>query len=215
MSFILYIAYAIAALALLVAVFLRFLARRSLGRLALCLVLFGLFWDNLILALGNPIGSGPLLLALSLPRFYLHQLFLPWIILTAIEHAARGGATWAEGRRALVWGLVASLALMVTGIMTRLVGLQLEPAVMDGVQRYVATTSKGPPLVSILGIGFLGLASFLGPRKRGWHWTWAFVALTFVIEGVPVVALRRGAGSAVELALMGSLLIYDSRARHS
>ena len=104
---------------------------RRAGSVFLVLVLFGLFYDNLILALGNAIGPGPLLHALSLPRFVLHQIFLPWIMVSAFEHVQRAGVPWAQRREARTGIWVGSAALMIAGVLTRLVGLNLQPVVMD------------------------------------------------------------------------------------
>jgi hypothetical protein len=51
-----------------------------MGTFLIAVVTFGLVYDNTILMLGVVLEGGPLLYTLSLPRFYLHQLALPWII---------------------------------------------------------------------------------------------------------------------------------------
>jgi hypothetical protein len=185
-------------------------ARRP-GLLILILVLFGLFYDNLILALGRWLPAGPLLYALSLPRFGLHQIVLPWIIVSAFLQARATGIRWAQSRRALWIACLAAGLVMLLGVVTRLLPMRLEPALMDGVTRYVATGVSGPPLVSLLSIGFTGVVGYFLWRRAGWFWTLLFVVLTFVFEGLPVEALRRLVGSGVELALMLSLLAYERR----
>lgn len=44
---------------------------------------FGLVWDNLIVGIGRFVGLGPLLEALSWPRFWIHWLFGTWLIIGA------------------------------------------------------------------------------------------------------------------------------------
>jgi hypothetical protein len=116
---------------------------RRIGTFFIILVTLGVGYDNLILSLGNILGAGPLLLGLSLPRFVLHQLVLPWIIYTGFEQAKVAGHKWAN-RPTAGW-LVLTFIILVTllGAVTRLVVLELVPEVMDGLTRYVAEVPSG------------------------------------------------------------------------
>jgi hypothetical protein len=209
MSSLLYLFYTFIYLALIAWEVFHFQRPRRLGALLLLLITFGLFYDNLILSLGNTLGSGDLLHALSLPRFWLHQIVLPWIILAAFEGARALGLGWAQNRLAWRCALAFSLLVMLLGILTRLVGLRLEPVVLDGVVRYLVVDVNGPPLVSILGIGFVGVLGLLYWIRRGFPWLFLVVVVVFLVEGYPDEALRRAAGSAVEAVLMGLLLWID------
>ena len=118
---------------------------RRIGTLLIVLVGLGVVYDNLILSLGNSLGAGPLLLGLSVPRFVLHQLILPWLIVAAFEQAKVAGHKWAN-HTASGWIILAlTLLVMAGGILTRLIPLSLEPEVMDGVTRYVAVGIRGGP----------------------------------------------------------------------
>ncbi|WP_295454646.1 hypothetical protein [uncultured Thiodictyon sp.] len=214
MSIVLHALYALCALGLLVWATASWSRRRSVGRLAIGLVLVGLFWDNLVLSLGNVLGPGPLLHALSLPRFWLHQLVLPWILVTAVEQAADGGAGWAKAKQAMPLAVLGAATLMGIGILTKLVGLELTPAILDGVECYVAVSSAGPPIVGIVAVGSVGIMSFLAAKTSGWHWTWALALLVFIVEAVPVAAFRRGVGPALEILFMASLIAFTLRRAH-
>ena len=157
MSVLLYALYALANLILVgwgIAVWRH---TRRVGTLLIILVTFGVFYDNLILSLGNALGVGSLLLGLSVPRFVLHQLLLPWLIYAAYEQARAAGHRWANQRWSAWIALALTLVVIAFGVLTRLVPLKLEPEVMAGVTRYVAVGTVGPPLVSILSIGFVGI----------------------------------------------------------
>ena len=182
---------------------------RRIGTFFIILVTLGVGYDNLILSLGNTLGAGPLLLGLSVPRFVIHQLVLPWIIYAGFEQAKVAGHRWAN-RPAATW-LVLAFILLVTllGILTRLLVLELVPEVMDGVTRYVAVGAVGPPLVSILSIGFVGFVGLLLWRRNGWPWEFLAAVLVFVGEGVPVEWVRRGLGSAFELLFLAVMLVTD------
>lgn len=189
----------------------RALQTRRAGAVFLALVTFGLLYDNLILSLGNLIGEGDLLHTLSVPRFVLHQIALPWVIVAAFEILHAAGHPWAlkPSRRTVVW--IGAFIVMVLGILTRVVGLHLEPEFVDGVLRYAAVGTKGPPIVSIVSVGFTGVMGFLLWRKTGWVWLWPVVLLVFIVEGVPVDFLRRVLGSGVEVIYMAALLAADQK----
>lgn len=183
----------------------------TLSTALLAAISFGLFYDNLILVLGTWLGAGSLLLALSWPRFILHHLLLPWVIVAAYDQARLTGASWTRWR----WGratavLVSSLVLMV-GIFTRLVPMTLEPAVMDGVGRYVAHSVSGPPIVSIVSIGLVGVMSISWWRHKQWPWLTLIVLIVFIGEGYPSEAVRRVVGSGLEAVLMWMLYLTTVR----
>ena len=182
---------------------------RRIGTLLIVLVGLGVVYDNLILSLGNSLGAGPLLLGLSVPRFVLHQLILPWLIVAAFQQAKVAGHRWANHRSSGWIILALTLVVMAAGISTRLISLNLEPAVMDGVTRYVAVGTKGPPLVSILSIGFVGVVGLLLWRRNGWPWEFLAAVLVFVGEGVPIEWVRRSLGSGFEVLFLAVMLATD------
>lgn len=185
------------------------LQTRRPGVLILLAVTFGVFYDNLILALGNVFGAGELLYALSVPRFALHQLILPWVIVVGALQARDAGIAWAQSPRALWLAIASSGALMAFGVFTRVLPLQLAPEIMDGVMRYVAANLHGPPLVSILALVFVGVSGFFLWRQCDWVWVFALSLLVFVGESVPDESLRRLLGSGVEVMWLVAMLATE------
>lgn len=181
------------------------------GPFFLALVLFGLAYDSAIVALGRWLPAGPLLEALSWPRFILHQLILPWIIVSAFEQARAAGLGWAAQpwSARLAWGGAA--LVMVLGILTRLVGVGLRPEVIGGLTRYVAEGVSGPPLVSIVSVGFVGVVGLLLWRAQRWPWTALLVLAVFIVETLPMPDLRLVLGAALEVVLLAALLILEAR----
>ena len=155
--------------------------------------------------------AGPMLYALSVPRFILHQLVLPWLILAAFDQARRAGIGWAQGPRSRTVAIVASALVMVAGVLTRIVGVSWDPAVMDGVTRYVAVGVAGPPLVSIVSIGFGTVVGFFLWRKLGWPWIALAGVLVFIGEGIPIEAVKRVLGSGAEVLFMAAMLGLDRK----
>ena len=211
MSIYLYLLYTLAYLVLLLYGAVLWRRQHHASTLLLLLVTFGVFYDNLILTLGNWLGDGALLHALSLPRFLLHQLALPWIIYAAYDQARQAGQGWAQ-RPALRWGAIALSALvMVAGIATRLWTLRLEPEIMDGVLRYVAIGTAGPPIVSIVSIGLVGIGGLVFWRQNRWPWIFLAAVAVFIGESLPDESLRRAVGSALEVLFMGVLFVTQQR----
>ena len=211
MSPFLYPVYAAACLLLLVVGIRLFRANRHASTAFALLVVIGVGYDNAILAVGNLAGEGDLLAALSLPRFVLHQLALPWIIVGGWDLARQAGQGWARRRWAGPAAIALALVVMTVGIVTRVRPLHLEPEMADGVLRYVAIGLKGPPLVSIVSIAFVGIVGLVAWRQLGWPWLALASIAVFIAEGVPVEAFRRAVGSAFEVAFLAALLLTQHR----
>jgi hypothetical protein len=211
MSLYLYLTYTFAYLMLLGYGVVLWGRQRRVSTLLLLLVTFGVFYDNLILTLGNGVGAGALLHALSVPRFVLHQVALPWIIYAAYDQARQAGQGWAQ-RPASRWIAVGvSAAVMVAGIATRLWTLYLEPQVMDGVLRYVAIGTVGPPIVSIVSIGLVTIGGLLFWRQNRWPWIFLAGVAVFIGESLPDESLRRVVGSALEVVFLAVLFVTQQR----
>lgn len=211
MSGTLYIFYTLANLTLLIWGLTLWRRYRLASTLLIAAVIFGLVYDNLILAVGTQMDAGATLYALSVPRFWLHQLVLPWLILAAFDQARRAGIAWAQRPQSRMVAVAVSALVMVAGVLTRIVGVSWEPAVMDGVTRYVAVGVAGPPLVSIVSIGFGTVVGFFLWRKLGWPWIALTGVLVFIGEGIPVEAVKRVLGSGAEVLFMAAMLALDRR----
>jgi len=127
-----------------------FRRRPTLSALMLILPVAGVVWDNTIMALGATIGDGPLLVALSWPRFIGHAMLTPAWIVAAIGMVGRTGASWANSRFAAVgqWVLYGFAAL--AGVLRYVVFLQMSPVWDGGMFYYTNTgTFPGPPVGSI------------------------------------------------------------------
>ncbi|MBP7694627.1 MAG: hypothetical protein KA764_22080 [Anaerolineales bacterium] len=211
MSVYLYSLYALLNFSLLVWAVRLWRPARPAGTGFLALVLFGLFYDNALVAAGRFVPAGDLLLVFSYPRFALHQLVLPWIIVSAFELARQAGLTWTHGARAARLAWAGAAVVMVIGVATRLVPLRLEPEVVDGLTRYVARGVSGPPLVSVLSIGFVGFVGLSLWRAGRGPWIALIVLGVFIGEGLPIPAVRLVLGAGLEIGLMAALLALTAR----
>lgn len=139
--------------------------------LALMLPMAAVVWDNSIIALGSFIGEGPLLTALTYPRFWGHAFITPiWIPATI------GLAIWAGGikRNAKLfqisaWALYGSMVLI--GILNEIIFFEGE-LVTEGDVLYITNvgrliTPPPPSLVMMVVSVFAGTLVFY---RRKWPW---------------------------------------------
>ncbi|GAB4495813.1 MAG: hypothetical protein OHK0052_04260 [Anaerolineales bacterium] len=208
----LYFIYFVSDLMLLFAGAQQYRRTRHLGTLLSLLVLTALAYDNLILFLGNFVGAGSTLHALSVPRFLLHNLLTPLLVVVAVWQARLAGLAFALRPNALRWAWGAALSLSVLGILTKFVGLQLQPETLDGLLRYTAIAPKGPPLGTLLSVLFAGIIGGFIWRKTGWFWLALTVIGVFAVEIIiGVRGARLLAGSGFEVLLMWAFLAGDNR----
>ena len=166
MSTMLHPMYTLVNLALLVWGLLVWRRTRRFSTFVIVAVTFGLVYDNGILAIGNLLGRGRLLHGLSVPRFVLHQLMLPWVIWTAFQQVRRVGHPWAQGRTPGRLITLLCVVVVILGVLTRIVPMDLQLVQMDGVNRYVDEGTVGPPIVSIVSVGFAGVMGVFLWRKN-------------------------------------------------
>jgi hypothetical protein len=153
------------------------------GAAIIALLSLGLIYDNGIIALGSSIGIGATLETLSWPRFILHALVTPLMIVAVVQIAVAGGVRWLDSRAAWtgVWLLIA--AMIGYGVY-ELTLLELQPACFSGITRYTSSASPaqfcfegqqslaglGPPIPSILAVFLImGFGVALWRRQR-WPW---------------------------------------------
>jgi hypothetical protein len=168
-----------------VAVFaLRILWRYSApGALIIGVLSIGLVYDNGMIALGSSIGIGDTLEALSWPRFIMHALVTPLMIVAVIQIAIAGGVGWLNTRAA--WTGVGLLTAAMIGYgVYELTVLELQPACFEGIIRYTSSASPvqfcfegqqslpgiGPPIPSIVSVFLIMGFGVVFWRRHSWPW---------------------------------------------
>ena len=170
--------------------------------IVVALVMGGLLYDNTVLALGNLIGPGDTLRFLNAPRYWVHALFTPLVVLYAYMVARRCGLPWANGRAR--WWIAGTAVLVLFGVVTDGVRLRLRFEETAGVGRYVNEAVKGPPLAALATIA---VVLFVAVRlwQRGYAGTmFGFALLMFV--GAGAGATNPLVGNVGEVFFMLSLL---------
>jgi len=138
------------------------------------------------MALGATIGDGPLLVALSWPRFIGHALLTPAWIVAAVGFAQRAGASWFDRRAWQVGKWLLYGFAVVAGILRYVVFLEMAPVWDGGMFYYTnAGTFPGPPIGSItmlLVVLACGVAVF---RKTRSPWMLLGALFMLVTQLVP------------------------------
>jgi hypothetical protein len=204
-----------------------YLARvhKAPGALLVAMIAAGLVYDNLIISLGASIGIGPLLQNLSWPRFAMHALLTPFMMIAVSQIAAAGGIRWAETVqwRVFIWVLVVSMIAF--GAFEHLIGLETVPACFDGILRYTtnlypshfcyegqeAVLGSGPPIPSIIGNIVTLVIGFSLWRHNGWVWLMVGALLMFGAAAIPFRGFGMAPGNAGEVLLLFSYVVTVAR----
>ncbi len=160
-----------------------FLRERSIYTGMAALVIFGLFYDNVIISMGRFVGEGSLLRSLNSGRFILHALFTPMLIMFAVATAQRLGIGWAQSRWAFAAFGILTMALILVGVYSDIVNLSLVPKTDAGTLRYVNENVEGPPIPSIITILVMIVVGVFIWRKSKWAVLFVGSVLMFILAG--------------------------------
>jgi hypothetical protein len=199
--------------------------RHAPGAGIVAMISAGLIYDNLIVALGMTIGAGALLEMLSWPRFALHALLTPFMLVAALQFGAAAGVAWAHDRRSRIAVRVLVVSLIALGVFENLLGLEIAPGCFDGVLRYTSNlyvthyctpdqdplAAGGLPIPSIAGNAFAFAVGFALWRRAGWPWLMLGSLLMFVAAGVPVSGFGTAPANGGEVLLQVSMAATAAR----
>jgi len=202
-----FFAYAVGHLALFLAALTRLVRFRTLATLPLVIVTLGLVYDNVMIALGSSIGAGEQLQQLSVPRYFLHAMATPLLMLAALGLVQRSGATWSRSPAAIFLLSALVLGMIATGFWSDMIMLHMEPETEDGLLTY--TNVNSVPIAPIVTVAVLIAAGVVLWRRGGGPWllagALAQLAVTFAAD------LMSFAGNLGELALLAGMVWSDWR----
>jgi hypothetical protein len=205
-----YIGFALAQLALAIWAVVLFSRRRSLGAFTVALPIALLVWDNAVVALGATIGDGPLLIALSWPRFIGHALLTPIWILTAFEYARRVGAPRLQGRGSVIaeWALYGAMAAL--GFLKAVILLKFEPVTQGDLFYYTNGGGfPGPPIPALVMVVVVIVAGYVLFRRTGWIWMLVGGVVMFVAAAIPTSIAGFIVSNAGEVAISLALVATE------
>ncbi len=171
------------------------------------LVAGALVYDNLVVGLGATIGEGNLLEGLNRPRYTMHVLFTPLMVVVAARLGAVGGVPWAArfaGTGALSPATVLAAVLVAVGGAIDGLWPELVAEREAGVLRYVLPDPT-PPLPSIVTVVVLIAVGVALWRRGGPRWLALGSIVMFVGSAVPPGTLPV-LGNLAEVALIAGVV---------
>lgn len=180
MTSLIFLAYGILQLVLLVIAIRELIVYKRLYLLFLVLALLGLAYDSLAVGIGRFVGEGNLLQTLNVPRYIAHATIAPLLILVGLHLARNAGVTWAFGKKVTAFFVIITLLMIALGVFVDVTHLQLEPALEGDAIRYANAASVGPPVPAIMTVIMLIVCGVGIARKTRWYWLLAASIFMFV-----------------------------------
>lgn len=181
-------------------------ARGAVGGVAVLVAVIcaGLAYDNLAVAAGRLIGFGDVLRGVNVPRYWIHALLTPLLIIACGALAGALGVRWPTGRTAAAAGALLVPALIGVGIFQDVVRLRLEPREYADSLRYANAGAEGPPVAAIVTIVVLiGLGALIW---RTAALPWLLLGSIGMFAAAAVGGSRFWAGNLGELVLQAAVV---------
>lgn len=172
------------------------------------IVVYGLAYDNLAIASGAVFSVSETTRLLNVPRYVIHALFTPGMMIAAWGILRWKGVKWASNR---VWHsllCILATALILLGSYVDILNLTLVPNEANGVVRYVNDFHlfRGPPIPAVLTIIVLLVLGGVVWRKFKWPWMFMGALLMFLGAASPVILLQNLGEVAIAGGLTASII---------
>lgn len=162
-----------------------YLKHRSWYGLIVLAIVYGLVYDNLAIAAGSFLKEGELLKAINVPRFVIHALITPMLIIYSVGMARWAGIGWAQDKMWHTILCLLSTAMIALGAYFDIIRLNLEPERYQDTLRYINVGGiKGPPIAAIVTIVVVIVIGGWLWRQTKWHWLFMGSALMFIAAAV-------------------------------
>ena len=179
--------------------------------LLVLIVVYGLAYDNISIAMGAFLGEGSLTKALNAPRYWIHALFTPAMIIAAFGALRMTGSKFAQSKTWHIVVCVFATALIALGSYVDILNLNLVLQQEGGILKYVNDFEfmKGPPIPAVLTIVFV--LAFGVVMWRNVKWPWLFVGSLIMFIAAPMASqpLFQNVG---EIAFAAGLVTTQIRA---
>ncbi|MGH1562791.1 hypothetical protein [Mumia sp. DW29H23] len=146
------------------------------------LVTLGLAYDNALLTFGASWGESTALEIASYPRYLMHAVFTPLLVIFAALTAHRWDVRGFRQRPSIVAWSAVTLVIIGLGLSGE-IGMHLTPVTQDGVLSY-KHLDGAPPFAEIATIGALIVIGVMVARSARWPWILAGAAQMFVVAAV-------------------------------
>lgn len=176
-------------------------------------VVYGLAYDNVVLASGVFIGEGATLKALNAPRFWIHAMFTPAMIIAAFGALRMTGSNFGKSKTAHAVICVIATVLILLGSYTDIIKLNLVFEIKDSVHKYTNDFAliPGPPIPAVMTILFVLVFGVMMWRNIKWPWLFVGSLLMFIAAPMASVPIFQNIG---EIAFAAGLVTTQIRAAH-
>lgn len=161
------------------------LSRSYLGgqwrKVFLIALLFGMAYDNLIVAAGNWFIDEPWFTPISMVRFYCHVLTLPFLSLFTYSIIRESGLALGQSKVFLMACALVTLGTLTYGISHELVGLQLVETMQLGSKRMINAHGSAPIATIVTNLFTIILSAYQW-RKTGWKALFLGSIFIFVVN---------------------------------
>ena len=230
MGTIVYVGYTVAHLVVACWALWLWRVRGAPGAIYIALLSVGYTYGALIVALGRVIRPGEVLEGLSRPRFYAAAVLTPLVMMALLKIGVAADLKWADRRISLWLCLGTILTLILIGIFTQAIGVDIQAACYLDTIRYTVSTPLDQlcvpdqvPLsgvrrpIAVIAVGAFMLVVGLGVMLHT-HWPWLFVGGALLPLYAMVVPLTPfdfavGAGQVLLSVILASTSQYFSGAR--
>jgi len=170
--------------------------RFTVYALLVLIVVYGLAYDNLSIAAGAILSEGDLLRALNVPRYWIHALTTPMMIISAFGALRLTGSKFAQSR---LWHGILCLVmtlLIALGSYISIFNLMLAPEVDGGVTRYINIFKPfpGPPIAPVATITLVLIFGVILWRNTKFPWLFFAALAEFIAAGAAGFLLLQNVG---------------------
>jgi len=179
--------------------------------LLVLIVVYGLSYDNIVLASGAVLGEGGTLKALHAPRFWVHALFTPAMIIAAFGALRMTGSNFGKSKTAHIVICVIATALIALGSYIDILKLDLVYESESGIFKYVNqfVLMPGPPIPAVMTILFVLVFGVMMWRNIKWPWLFVGSLLMFIAAPMASIPIFQNVG---EIAFAAGLVTTQIRA---
>lgn len=179
--------------------------------LLVLIVVYGLAYDNFVIGLGATIGEGDLLKMLNTPRFWVHALFTPAMMISAFGALRMTGSNFAQSKAWHIIICTLATALIALGSYIDILNLDLFFNPDGVVARYSNGFEfmKGPPIPAVLTIIVVAIFGIIIWRNIKWPWLFVGALLMFIAAPMASIPIMQNVG---EIAFAAGLVTTQIRA---
>ncbi|MGJ5629483.1 hypothetical protein [Nostoc sp. CALU 1950] len=208
MAAFLYPVYTIATLGLAIWGISLFQQSHRITTILLIVVLSGMFYDNLIVSVGSLINEGTLLKLLNRLRFLFHNLFVPLLVVIAVNLAYIAGVAWANNPIVYKGCWAIAIGLIVLGLVTDFRQLELIPTTFAGTLRYKPKSCSVPVLTIFTALLVAVIGFYIWCQTQ---WLWMFMGTLIMLFGnvLPKSIFGPLIGSAVDCVFILAMLTTE------